>query len=114
MADINFLPTSLNISAISGDDVRIVITVASGVNCSDSFSFVNISNTTFASTLKTTNATYNATISSNVTTGNVTVTFSDTQTLAAGPGSWRWWMTFTDSDITRTRILGDFKVINRA
>lgn len=112
MADINFLPTSLNISAISGDDVRLIVTVTAGTNCSDTV--VNISNTTFASTLKTTNATYNATISSNVTTGNVTVTFSDAQTLAAGPGSWRWWMTFTDSDITRTRILGDFKVINRA
>jgi len=112
MPDINFLPTTLNISAIAGDDVRFIVSVTTGTNCSDTF--VNIANTTFASAFKTTNTTYNATISSNVTTGNVTVTFSDTQTLAAGAGNWRWWMTFTDSDITRTRILGDFKVISRA
>jgi hypothetical protein len=109
MPDLNLLPTNLNISAIAGDDVQIVVTVITG--CSNTPA--NISSTTFAAAFKTSNATYNATTSANSTTGEVIVTWSDGQTTAAGAGSWKWWMTFTDSDITKTRLAGNFQVVSR-
>jgi len=110
VADFIQLPATLNISAVAGDDVQMVVTVVSATDCSDT---VNIANTTFAAAFKTANATYNATTSANSTTGKVTVTWSDTQTTAAGAGSYKWWMTFTDSDITKTRLAGNFLVIPR-
>ena len=111
MADFNQLPATLNISAVAGDDVQMVVTVAPGSGCSDSI--VNIANMTFAAAFKTANATYNATTSANSTTGKVTVTWSDSQTSTAGAGTYKWWMTFTDSDITKTRLTGNFLVITR-
>jgi hypothetical protein len=112
MPELNLLPPNLNISAIAGDDVQIVVTVITGTSgCSNTPA--NISSTTFAAAFKTSNATYNATTSANSTTGEVIVTWSDGQTTAAGAGNYRWWMTFTDSDITKTRLAGNFQVVSR-
>jgi len=112
MPDLNLLPPNLNISAIAGDDVQIVVTVITGTSGCNS-TLANISSTTFAAAFKTSNATYNATTSANSTTGEVIVTWSDGQTSAAGAGSYKWWMAFTDGDITRTRIAGNFLVVSR-
>ncbi len=113
MPDLNLLPPNLNISAIAGDDVQIVVTVITGTSGCNSSTLANISSTTFAAAFKTSNATYNATTSANSTTGEVIVTWSDGQTSAAGAGSYKWWMAFTDGDITRTRIAGNFLVVSR-
>ena len=110
MADFIQLPATLNISAVAGDDVQMVVTVTPATDCS---SVISIANMTFAAAFKTSNLTYNATTSANSTTGKVTVTWSDSQTTAAGAGSYKWWMTFTDSDITKTRLAGNFLVIPR-
>ena len=109
MPDLNLLPTNLNISATAGDDVQIVVTVITGCDIP-----ADISSTTFAAAFKTSNATYNATTSANSTTGEVIVTWSDGQTSAAGAGNYKWWMAFTDGDITRTRIAGNFQVVSRS
>jgi hypothetical protein len=108
MPDLNLLPTNLNISAIAGDDVQIVVTVITGCDTP-----ANISSTTFAAAFKAANTTYNATTSANSTTGEVIVTWSDGQTTAAGAGSYKWWMVFTDGDITKTRLAGNFQVVSR-
>lgn len=112
MPELNLLPPNLHISAIAGDDVQIVVTVMTGTGCSNTLA--NISSMTFAAAFKTSNATYNATTSANSTTGEVIVTWSDGQTSAAGAGSYKWWMAFTDGDITRTRIAGNFQVVSRS
>jgi len=113
MPDLNLLPPNLNISAIAGDDVQIVVTVITGTSGCSSSTLANISSTTFAASFKTPSATYNATTTANSTTGEVIVTWSDGQTAAAGAGSYKWWMAFTDGDITRTRIAGNFLVVSR-
>ena len=113
MPDLNLLPTNLNISAIAGDDVNIEVYVSkANAACGDS-SLADITNTTFSAVLKTSNATYEATIVKDIANAKVTATWSDTQTTSAGVGSWKWWMTFTDANITRTRVSGEFRGVSR-
>ena len=112
MPNLNLLPTNLNISAIAGDDVQIVVTVITVTGCSDVMT--DISSMAFTASFKTLIATHNATISTDSATGKVTVTWSDSQTTLAGPGNYRWWMTFADGDITKTRLAGNFQVVSRS
>lgn len=110
MADLNLLPTTLNIDCVAGDDVSLEITVKSG-GCSSTIT--DISAMTFSAEFTANNTIYSATITKDVANSKVTAIWSDTQTLAAGPGSWKWWLKVTEGAITRTRLSGSFREVAR-
>ena len=113
MPELNLLPTNLNIACVAGDDVNIEVYISRANSACGDSSLANITNTTFSAVLKTSNATYEATIVKDIANSKVTATWSDTQTALAGAGSWKWWMTFTDANITRTRVSGEFRGVIR-
>lgn len=113
MPELNLLPTNLNIACVAGDDVKVEVYVSKAASSCEQSTAVDITNMTFAAILKTTTTEYAATISKDIASGKVTATWSDTQTAAAGAGNWKWWMTFTDGDITRTRVSGEFRGVSR-
>ena len=112
MAELNLLPSTLNIDCVAGDDVVVEITITKGTGCNSSV--IDITNLTFAAVLVAGSQSFSATVAKDVPTGKVTVTWSDSQTLSAGPGSWKWYFTVTDGTITRTRLSGSFTEVARA
>lgn len=108
MADIDLTPQILNVSAVAGDDVQIVMTISSP-SCDSGYTDL-VTGTTFSASFAANNTTYSATVAKDALANKVTLTWSDSQTTAAGAGSYTWSMKFTTGDITRTRFKGAFNL----
>lgn len=111
MAELNLLPTVLNIECVVGDDVSVEVLITSGTGCNATV--MDISGITFAAELSANGTIYPATVTKDLATGKVTAVWSDSQTSAAGPGSWKWWLKMTSGAITRTRLAGTFRGVSR-
>lgn len=109
MSILDQLPARLDIKACSGDDVRVFVEVTDNTGCTSN---VSIANVTFVANMVANNTNYTANIVKDVANSTVTATWTGNVTAGVGPGSYKWFMTFTDN-LTRTKLNGDFVLISR-
>lgn len=109
MGLLDLTPVKFDIKACSGDDVRLFVEVADGAGCTSNISIANV---TFAANMVANNTNYPAAIVKDVANSTVTATWTGNVTAGVGPGSYKWFMTFTDN-LTRTKLNGNFVLVSR-
>jgi len=108
MSLLDLKPSRLDIDAVSGDDVKVSITL---LESCDSSTPVNLSGMVFDASFTVGNTSYSANVTSANETGQITVVWSDQQTTLAGNGSHPWRLRVTEGDITRTRVNGTIRLV---
>lgn len=104
---------NLNLECYVGDDVAKTLKF----RASDRTTAIDLTGYTFAAKAVnadgTTAATFTATCAS-PSSGDVTLSLSDTVTTSLGAGSWRWALTQTVSGVTSTVLVGVLTVLEVA
>jgi lysophospholipase L1-like esterase len=108
MATVSQAPGGLDIVCVDGDDLSLSIALTEN---GSAYPWSGVTVTTGILTLQGAAASVTTFTTATPTDGTLTLSLTDTQTSTLGPGTYRWWVAFTESSLTRTILAGVLSVM---